>query len=368
MIYLDNAATSFPKPKSVIREVNRCISRYCGNPGRSGHPLSLYSAEMIYRTREAISSLLGLDTPERVVFTLNATYAINLALKTEITHKCTVLTSDIEHNAVIRPLYAIKSDIGINIRTFSTDKNLEDAIEKEIDADTEYLVTTLRSNVTGEDIDLEILKRVASKHNLMLILDASQYIGHKKIDLSGLQRFILCAPFHKGLFGIQGGGFACFSSSERALSFIEGGTGILSKSVEMPRELPEGYEAGTLPTPAIVSCLYGIQHVRMMGEDNIERKLTQLSASLVERLSTIQRVQVFGRENGIISFSYDGIPSEKIADFLSKHDVYTRAGLHCAPLAHKKLGTDSLGLCRISLSHLNTEKEFDKVYSLIKGI
>ena len=199
MIYLDNAATSYPKPASVIREVNRSIRRYCGNPGRSGHKLSLYSAEMVYRAREAISALLGVDNPEQIVFTLNATYAINLALKAEIEGPATVLTSDVEHNAVIRPLEALKKSVGIKTRTFSTDKDLEASIEKEIDDDTRFIVTTLRSNVTGQDVDLSTLKRVANRHHLTLILDASQYIGHKRIDLSGLDSYVLCAPFHKGL-------------------------------------------------------------------------------------------------------------------------------------------------------------------------
>lgn len=368
MIYLDNAATSYPKPASVIREVNRSIRRYCGNPGRSGHKLSLYSAEMVYRAREAISALLGVDNPEQIVFTLNATYAINLALKAEIEGPATVLTSDVEHNAVIRPLEALKKSVGIKTRTFSTDKDLEASIEKEIDDDTRFIVTTLRSNVTGQDVDLSTLKRVANRHHLTLILDASQYIGHKRIDLSGLDSYVLCAPFHKGLLGIQGGGFACFSSLKRKASFIEGGTGILSMSPEMPIDLPEGYEAGTLPTPAIVSCLYGIQYINSVGIEVIERHLGLLSALLCERLDRISDLRIFGRENGIISFSYKDLPSEKVSEYLAKRGVCTRAGLHCAPSVHKKLGTDTLGLCRISLSHFNTKRDIDAVYALLKNM
>ena len=368
MIYLDNAATSFPKPPSVIREVTKSIKRYCGNPGRSGHKLSLYSAEMVYRTREAIASLISVENPEQIVFTLNSTYAINLALKTEIQDACTVLTSDMEHNAVIRPLEALKKSVGIKIRTFSADDDLEASIEKEIDKDTKFIVTTLRSNVTGGDVDLKALRRVANKHALTVILDASQYIGHKQIDLSGVPSYVLCAPFHKGLFGIQGGGFACFSSMKRKASFIEGGTGILSKSPEMPPDLPEGYEAGTLPTPAIVSCLYGIEYINKIGIEAIDEHLKRLSAMLCERLNSIDGLKIFGGENGIISFAYKDIPSEKLAEYLAERGVCTRAGLHCAPSVHRKLGTDRLGLCRISLSHFNTEREMDKVYFLLRDI
>lgn len=368
MIYLDNAATTFPKPKTVIREVNRCIKKYCGNPGRSGHKLSTYSAEMIYRTREAIASLLSVENPEQIVFTLNATYAINLALKTEITEKCTVLTSDVEHNAVIRPLEALKRSVGIDIKSFSADGDIKSAVEEAITDDTKFIVTTLRSNVTGSDIDLNPLTYVANKHKLTVILDASQYIGHKSIDLRGLRSYVLCAPTHKGLFGIQGGGFACFSGGTRKASFIEGGTGVLSKNLEMPLELPEGYEAGTLPTPAIVSCLFGIDYINKIGIENIESRLNILTEALRERLDSLDSVRIYGASNGIVSFAYRDVPSEKIADYLARHGIFTRAGLHCAPTVHKKLGTDTRGLCRMSLSHFNTLREIDKAYLLLKDI
>lgn len=368
MIYFDNAATSYPKPDSVIREVQKCIKKYCGNPGRSQHRLSAYSAEMVYRCREAIARLLHVDNPECVVFTLNATYAINMALKTEIRDKCTVLTSDVEHNATIRPLEALKNQLGITVKAFSTSSDIEKSIEALMTSDTKYIVTTLRSNVTGRDINLEKLKRISNKHGLTLILDASQYAGHKDINMSGAASYVVCAPFHKGLFGIQGGGFACFSSDRRKASFIEGGTGFLSKSTEMPPELPEGYEAGTLPTPAIVSCLFGIEYINNIGIDKIEQRLSWLSDALAERLENINKIKIFGRDNGIVSFDFEGIVSEKLSEYLARHGVFTRAGLHCAPSAHRILGTDINGLCRMSLSHLNTKRELDVVYSILKEI
>ena len=368
MIYLDNAATSFPKPKSVIREVNRCISEYCGNPGRSAHKMSGYTAEMVYRAREAVAEHLGTQNPENIVFSLNATYAINLALKAEITEGASVLISDIEHNAVLRPLYALSRERNIEISSFESGAELEKSIEEQISDKTRFIVTTLRSNVTGCDIDLEVIKKVAKAHNLTLILDASQYIGHKKIDLSGIYSYVLCAPIHKGLFGIQGGGFACFSDNTRKRCIIEGGTGNLSKSHEMPLNLPEGYEAGTLPTPAIVSCLFGIKYVESVGIENIERKLRLLTDKLAERLDFIDGIRIYGRENGIVSFAYRDISSERISEYLASRGIYTRGGLHCAPSVHKKLGTDSLGLCRLSLSHLNTEREINAVYSALKEI
>jgi selenocysteine lyase/cysteine desulfurase len=368
MIYLDNAATSFPKPKSVIREVERCISKYCGNPGRSAHKMSGYTAEMVYNSREAVSDLLHAENPENIVFTLNATYAINLALKAEITDGASVLISDIEHNAVLRPLYALSRERNIEISSFESGGELEKSIEEHISPKTRFIVTTLRSNVTGGDIDLSVLKNAAKRHKLTLILDASQYIGHKEINLSGIDSYALCAPTHKGLFGIQGGGFACFSDNTRKRCIIEGGTGSLSKSAEMPLNLPEGYEAGTLPTPAIISCLFGIKYINEIGIENIERKLKHLTDILAERLDCVSGVKVYGRENGIVSFAYRDISSEKISEYLASRGIYTRGGLHCAPSVHKKLGTDSLGLCRLSLSHFNTEREINAVYSALKDL
>ena len=368
MIYLDNAATSYPKPKSVIREVNKCISKYCGNPGRSGHRLSQYSAEMVYLAREALARLLSTDSPEKIVFTLNSTYAINLAIKTEITEFCSVLTSDIEHNAVIRPLNRLHRELGINISTFSTVGDVEGNIEGAILPNTRFIVTTLRSNVTGHDIELSILKRVAKRHNLTLILDASQYIGHSPIDLSGIDSYVLCAPFHKGLFGIQGGGFACFSSNTRRASFIEGGTGSFSKSPDMPLELPDGYEAGTLPTPAIVSCLFGVRYIEDIGITNIEKRINHLTDILVSTLEKINGVRLYSRENGIISLLYKDMPSDSLSEYLSSRGICSRGGLHCAPLAHKKLGTDITGLTRLSLSYLNTEREILAVCSALREL
>ena len=368
MIYLDNAATSFPKPKCVIRDLDLCLKRYCGNPGRSSHSLSLKASEAIYSVREEIAALLSISEPEKVVFTLNATYALNLAIKTFITEKCHVLTSDFEHNSVIRPLEALKRKIGIEYTSFSTDTDAEKSIRESIRSDTRGIVSSIASNVTGDSISLKMLSKIAAEYNLFLIIDASQAIGHSKIDLSEAPCDVLCAPAHKALFGIQGCGFAVFKDGTPRDSFVEGGSGSESISPLMPTLLPERYEAGTLCTPSIVALGSGLQFISDIGIDNVEKRLTHLTDYLYDRLSSIPSIKIYKSGAGILSFNLGNYPSSHVAALLDKHGVCTRGGLHCAPSIHKRLGTLEQGAVRASLSYLNSTSELDKFYRVMKFI
>ena len=206
MIYLDNAATSYPKPRAVINEVNRCIRKYCGNPGRSGHSLSIKAAEEIYSSREQIAKHIGISNPENVVFTPNATFALNLAIKTLIPENCHVLCSDYEHNSVIRPLNRLSRDRGVEYSYFCSC----DDLSSKINSNTKAIVCSLASNVTGFETDISFLSNIAEKYKLLLILDASQVLGHKRLNLQETPCDALCAPGHKALMGIQGCGFAAF--------------------------------------------------------------------------------------------------------------------------------------------------------------
>ena len=211
MIYLDNAATSFPKPRSDIKSVSDCIKKYCGNPSRSSHELSIRAGEAIFDTREKICGLLGVKDVERVVFTLNTTYALNIAIKTTITEKCHVIISDLEHNSVLRPIERLVKDLGVEYSVFNSDAaDLENEIATHVRDDTRALISTLCSNVTGREIPLSVLSRVRDKHRIALIVDAAQAAGHTDINLTKTPCDVLCAPGHKALFGIQGCGFAIF--------------------------------------------------------------------------------------------------------------------------------------------------------------
>lgn len=368
MIYFDNAATSFPKPKCVASEVNKCIKKYCGNPGRSSHYLSQMAAEQIYSAREAVADLLGIDRPESVVFTYNATYALNLAIKSHITNDCHVITSDFEHNSVIRPLEKARKSLGISYSIFKNCENPYQAITQLITPKTTGIICSMMSNVTGETVNLGMLSDIAKKYGLFLIIDGSQSAGHTDINLTETPCDVFCAPGHKGLFGIQGCGFAVFNSNKRGDGIVEGGSGNDSRNTEMPLELPEGYEAGTLSTPSIASLLVGIKFIKSIGIENIECRLNHLTNELYDRLLSLKGTIIYGRNSGIISFNYKNVPSYVISGHLNDCGICTRSGLHCAPSVHSKIGTLDQGAVRLSLSYLNKMSELDKFYKSIKSI
>ena len=367
-LYFDNAATSFPKPRCVIDGLCECVTKYCGNPGRSSHKLSLKSANAIYSAREEIASLLGGVDAENIVFTYNATYALNIAIKSLISKNCHVLTSDFEHNSVIRPLESLKRKKGVEYSAFDTNTNLSDSIKSNLRDNTAAIVSSVVSNVDGRCISPKILSDISEERKLILILDASQAMGHIDIDLTKTPCDALCAPGHKALFGIQGCGFVYFKSKERLDSFIEGGSGVDSISREMPLLLPEGYEAGTLSTPAIVSLGKGVEYVKNIGINSINKKLNSLTDYAINIMEEIPKIKLYKGQNGIIAFNIDGVPSSVLAVELDKNNICTRAGLHCAPSIHEKLGTISHGAVRISFSWFNTTREIDSFAHSLRNI
>ena len=368
MIYLDNAATTFPKPKCVIKAAKECIEEYCGNPGRSSHRLSLKTSERIFEAREQISAFLGVSSPENVVFTQNATHALNLAIKTTVKPNSHILISDIEHNSVLRPVHSLKNKIGVKYSIFESKGNLEENISSKITPNTKYIVSSLASNVLGREIPIKELSRISKKFGLSLITDASQLIGHKKINLSETPCDVLCAPAHKALFGIQGAGFCVFMDKLERDTIFEGGSGNDSKNLLMPEFLPERFEAGTLSSPAIISLLAGIEFINEVGIDAIEEKILLLTEKYAEVIHSVKNAVLYEYGNGVISFNISNTPAENIAKELDKHGICTRSGLHCSPLAHKTAGTLNIGTVRISLSYLNTKREIDCFYKRLKEI
>lgn len=368
MIYLDNAATSFPKPKRVIKATEECIRKYCGNPGRSSHRLSVKTSEKIFEAREKISNFLGIKSPESVVFTQNATHALNLAIKTSIEENCHVITSDIEHNSVIRPLYALAQKKGVTYSFFDTSKDIQKSIVSLIQSNTKYIVSTLASNVIGREVPIEILSETARKYGLGLIVDSSQLIGHKKIDLSESPCNILCAPAHKALFGIQGAGFLVFLDKKVRETIFEGGSGNDSKSPVMPVFLPERFEAGTVPSPSIISLLAGIEYINEVGIGAIENKLQCLTERCADVILSLKGTVLYEYGNGVLSFNVSNVPSEIISSELDKYGICTRSGLHCSPCAHNTIGTLNIGSVRISFSYLNKMRDIDNLYNALKSV
>ena len=369
MIYLDNAATTNKKPKSVYKAVEKSLKKLSANAGRGAYDLSLSAAKKIYETREAIASFLNFPSPEQVVFTLNATHALNMAIKGMIREKCHVLLSDIEHNSVIRPIHRLKETNGIDFSFFnSSADDLDKEIESCIRTDTKAIISTLASNVTGKEIPLEVLSKIAQKRNLKLIVDASQYIGHKPIDLKKTPCSALCAPAHKALFGIMGLGFAVFSSEEEISTMVEGGSGNFSKDLNMPILLPERLEAGTLPVPAISALYEGIQYINSIGVGNIEKNEHILTNLCADAVLSVPGNIVYAKNMGIVTFNAKDIKSETLAERLNNFNICVRGGLHCAPSAHQKLGTLDFGAVRISISHFSTEHDIYALYYALKKI
>lgn len=368
MIYFDNAATTYPKPKSVIRALTDCVSQYCANPGRSSHRLSIKTSEKVYEAREKIADFIGAVNPESIVFTQNATHALNIAIKTTVEPKSHVIISNLEHNSVFRPVYALSLENGVEYSVFDSSVDIEASIESLIRDNTRCIISTLASNVTGREIPLERLSKIAKKHRLKLIVDASQYIGHKPIDLRNTYCDILCAPGHKALFGIQGSGFISILDGMKRKTLFEGGSGNDSKNPVMPELLPERFEAGTLSSPSIISLSAGIDFINSIGLSEIENKITNLTERCAEAIHSIKNSVLYEYGNGVISFNISGVPAELISGELNRHGVCTRSGLHCAPLAHNSIGTLNIGTVRLSFSYLNKMREIDEFYRALRSV
>ena len=368
MVYLDNAATSFPKPESVIKEVEKCLSKYCGNPGRSAFGISLDASEKIYETREKISDLFNIDDPSRIVFTQNATHGLNIAIKGLIKEKCHIIISDLEHNSVIRPLYKVIKSFGGDFSVYNTDEDIEIEIERLLRDDTRVIISTIASNVTGKIINHEKLYKKAKEKGLFLILDASQYLGHIPFNYKNCPADCIIAPGHKALFGLQGSGVLIVGPNTLPDTLIEGGNGYNSNEETMPYLLPERYEAGTLSTPAIVGLCEGIKFIKDIGLDAVNAKINKLSEKTLDVLNSFNDIEVYGSGMGIISFNLNGISSSKGSEILYSYDIITRPGLHCSPLVHQKLGTLLEGAIRISYSYMNELTDVDKLYKALKKI
>lgn len=353
IVYLDNAATSFPKPDSVVREVSRCLCEYCGNPGRSGHPLSHKSAEQIYACRCEICSFFHYRYAENIVFCKNASEAINLALEVYFHEGSHILFSDLEHNAVRRKVLSLCKAGKVTADTFSHKGDILQNLENALTPTTKTVVCTEASNVTGFQMPIESISRLCQKRGIDLIIDGAQGAGHCPTNLDSLHFTAYCSSAHKGLYGIQGLGFAILNGSPKR-DFLVGGTGFESFSEGMPSFLPERFEAGTLATPCIVALKEGLIFLKNRKEEIENASL--LACRFAENLENMRGITVLSEPRnpcGIVSFLAQTVSGEVLAQRLSERGVCTRAGYHCAPTAHLALGTEKTGLVRASFGIFN---------------
>ena len=368
MIYLDNAATTFVKPYSVLRAVNRAMM-FAANPGRGSHCAAMNAAEIVYDCREAAAALFHMEDPSRVVFTSNATHALNLAIHSLVRPESRVLTSGFEHNAVMRPLYASGCKLQIaGRRLFDAQGVYADFCSKIKAAD--VVVCTHVSNVFGFELPMDRIAELCRANSVPLIIDASQSAGVLELDMTQLGAAFIAMPGHKALFGPQGTGLLL--CGREGIPLLYGGTGSDSTNHNMPDTLPERLEAGTMNVPGIAGLLSGIRFVRDRGPDTIRAYEQDLMNELIARLSRIPQLHLYtapyGRQGGILSFTADGTDSESFCEALSQKGIAVRGGLHCAPLAHESAGTAEGGTVRISLSPFIDRGQIDQTCRIIREL
>lgn len=369
VIYLDNAASTYPKPHCVLRALSRAVTREGGNPGRSSHALSLAAAIRIDSVRAELAALIDAPDPSHIVFTVNATHALNLAIKGRARRGSHILISDREHNAVWRPVCRLSRDGIADFDVFSTRGDVEKNILSLLRPNTDMLICNHISNVDGATAPIERIGALCARQGIYFIVDASQSLGHRPFSLARVQADAVCAPGHKGLFGVQGAGFLWLREGRGISTLLEGGSGSGSLDPEMPRSLPEKLEAGTPPTPAIAALGAGVRYLREISPEAILARETALLLRICDRLQGLPGLHLYtSGEGGILSLAATRITPDRMTELLDERSICVRGGLHCAPLAHAALGTQRTGTVRVSLSYHTTEEDADRLCAAVTEI
>lgn len=378
MVYLDNAATSFPKPEEVYVEMDAFMRNTCANPGRSSHEMARESAAVVMRARENIAKLFNIENPLRIGFTCNATMALNIAIHGVLKKGDHVITTAMDHNSVLRPLCELKRK-GIIDYTVLMPRNQFGAIEpssftRAVRTNTKLIATTLSSNVTGMVLPYKEIGEIAKRRGILYLLDCSQGAGVLPVDVKNMYISLLAFPGHKGLMGPQGTGGLYVNEAVSLRPIIQGGTGSRSSETVQPDFMPDIIESGTLNTPGIAGLNAGVEFILKTGTDNIYKKKKSLIERLYEGLAVNKRIRLYSTiegylNSGIIALLLEGMDSSEVANILdSKYHIAVRPGFHCAPLAHKALGTDKTGLVRLSPGYFNTHDEIQYVIKCINEI
>lgn len=412
MIYLDNAATTLHKPPEVVAAVTKALTSL-GNASRGAHDGALESNRLIYRTRRKLAAFFGCPKAEQVIFTNNATEALNIAISGTLRAGDHVITTQLEHNSVLRPLYRLRKERGISLSFVEADQKGcvdYDTFESLIRSETRAIVCTHASNLTGNMLDLARIGQIAKAHGLLLIVDASQTAGAVPIDMSRLGISLLCFTGHKSMMGPQGTGGLCINGDIDVAPFKVGGTGVQSYLEEQPREYPTRLEAGTLNGHGIAGLDAAVTFIEKTGIDAIRAHETMLACRFYEAVRRIPGVCVYGdwdnrddrgdheeqgergdrKEHGdlrdrevlegredrlvqerspIVSLNIGDLDSAVVADELSyTYGIATRAGAHCAPLMHRALGTQEQGAVRFSFGYYNTVADVDAAAEAVRKI
>lgn len=380
MIYLDNAATTFPKPSTVVEEVRKCMQTYGGNPGRGAHSLSLAAAKKVFECRSELADMFGAADTDRVFFTPNTTYGINAVLKGLLRQGDHVIISDMEHNAVWRPVCKLAAEGRITYDVFPTftcdpkrtPQRICAAISRLIRPNTKMVFCTHASNICSVVLPVAQIGELCRRRGILFATDGAQMAGHENIDVGKMNISALCIPGHKGLYGPQGSGAVILGEGVVLDTIIEGGNGVDSLDADMSLTAPERYEAGTVSTPAIAGLCEGIRAVRKTGVDNISHEEKRICARLYEILGNTRGAHLYAPEyageGSIVLFGIDGVPSERVASALDQRGVCVRGGYHCAALAHNTLGTAEGGAVRLSAGMYTKMSDTDGFYRAIRGV
>ncbi len=377
-IYLDNGATSFPKPPAVTAAMVDFMTNLGSNPGRGSYESSLETSRNIYHCRELLCSLFNFDKPDHVIFTPSITYSLNILLQSILQPGWHVITSTMEHNSVLRPLLAAKDKLGINLDIIPADNNgliSTELFKSYIKPETKLVILSHASNVTGTVQPLEEIGKLCKSNNIFFIIDSAQTAGILPIDFKSLNANAIAFTGHKGLMGPQGtGGFLIDDTLNSIASpFILGGTGSLSSSTLQPDFLPDKFESGTMNGPGLFGLHASIDYILSVGIEAIHDKKSQLTRKFLEGLFEIENINIFHHltsiYTGVISVTFKEKDTSEIGYLLDKeYNIMTRVGLHCAPLAHKTIGTYPSGTLRFSLGYFNTVEEIDYTLKALNNL
>ncbi len=375
-IYMDNAATTFPKPESVYQAVDHFNRHMGGNPGRGSNQATLEAGSILMECRDALAALFNISDSSHIAFTINITEAINIALKGLLRPGDHVISSSMEHNAVARPLYVMQQN-GVEWTAVSCagDGSLDsDEVRKAIKPNTRMICMLHASNITGTLMPIEEVGRIARENQLLFVVDTAQTAGVIPIDIEKQYIDVLTFTGHKGLLGPQGSGGIYIKPKLDIVPLKQGGTGSLSEYLEHPAFMPDLLECGTHNTPGIAGLLAGINFINSEGMDRIHRQEQQMGQMLMKGLADIPEVRVYGpadmsRRTAVISFNIMGMDCGEVSTQLDyRYGIVTRSGLHCAPLAHKTIGTFETGSCRLSPGYFTTREEMEMVIKAVGEI
>lgn len=378
MIYFDNGATTFPKPKSVVNAVNYAITKIGANPGRGGHNMAMKASEVLFECRNNAATLFDIENSENIIITNNCTTALNTVIKGILKSGDHAVISSYEHNAVVRPLEFLKNkgvEYSIAQVDYADNEKTVDNFRKAFKENTKLVICTHASNVFGIRLPIERIAALCKLNGILFCVDAAQTAGLIPISLKNSDIDYLCTAGHKGLYGPMGTGFLIINSKVIPESLIQGGTGSLSAQVNQPEILPDKFESGTHNLIGIAGLNEGIKYVMRKTPQGIFDYEIRLARNLYDGLSKIKDIELYTKKpdkNGfvpVISFNLKNIDSEKTAQILNdRFNIAVRAGLHCAPLAHKCFGTLEKGTARAVISSFTTQNEVNYLVNSISQI